>query len=91
LAKIELALMEINEIFDKKKHIKNTKGKLLGQDKKTERGCQKKKLLFPATETKCHKPTSDGARNNNKCFVCKKNPCTSDDYPFFINGTYSAL
>ena len=99
-AKIEMTLQEINEIFDKKKHMKKNKGKLSRQDKKTARGCRKKKLLFSTADKKCHEPTSAGPCNRDKWFVavkgqlqgvCKKNPCTSDDNPIFFNGACTAL
>ena len=72
LSKIEMTLQEINEIFDKKKHMKKNKGKLSRQDKKTARGCRKKKLLFSTADKKCHEPTSAGPCKNNKRFVAVK-------------------
>jgi len=100
LSNIEMTLLEINEIFDKKRHMKNNKGKLSHQDKKMARGCRKQKLLYSTADKKCHEPTSPGPCKNKKWFVavkgqlqgvCRRNQCTSDENPIFFNGTCSAL
>eukprot|EP00092_Neocalanus_flemingeri_P027772 GFUD01030146.1.p1 GENE.GFUD01030146.1~~GFUD01030146.1.p1 ORF type:complete len:350 (-),score=77.24 GFUD01030146.1:126-1175(-) len=96
----EMTLKEINEIFGKKRHSKNKKGKLSRSDKKLARDCRKKHLLFSKKDNKCHEPTSEGPCNNDKWFVavkgklegvCRRNQCTSDETPILFNGTCSAL
>jgi len=100
LAKIEMTLREINEIFGKKKFMKNKKGKLSRRDKKTARECRKKKLLFSTLDKKCHEPTTTGPCKNDKWFVavkgqlqgvCKRNPCPGEENPILFNGTCSSL
>jgi len=95
-----MTLKEINEIFDKKKHMKKSKGKLTRRDKKSARECRKKKLLFSTIDKKCHEPTSAGPCKNNKWFVavkgqlqgaCRTNQCTNDETPIMFNKTCSEL
>merc|ERR1711931_229803 len=45
-SKIEMTLKEINEIFNKKKFMKNKGRQLHRRDRKAARECRKKKLLF---------------------------------------------
>merc|ERR1711872_10933 len=99
-SKIEMTLKEINEIFNKKKFMKNKGRQLHRRDRKAARECRKKKLLFSTKDKKCHQPTSPGRCKNNKWFVavkgqlqgvCKVNKCQDNEKPILFNGTCSPL